>query len=43
MPSNFPERYASLLEPTLREPYHPGGMWLIRPDGYTAFSAKAGE
>ena len=37
------ERYASLLEPTLREPYHPGGMWLIRPDGYTVFSAKAGE
>ncbi len=43
MPSKFPERYANLLEPTLREPYHPGGMWLIRPDGYTALSAKAGE
>ena len=43
MPSNFAERYASLLEPTLREPYHPGGMWLIRPDGYTALSAKAGD
>jgi 2-polyprenyl-6-methoxyphenol hydroxylase-like FAD-dependent oxidoreductase len=43
MPSKFPERYASLLEPTLREPYHPSGMWLIRPDGYTALSAKAGE
>jgi FAD binding domain len=43
MPSKFPERHASLLEPTLRDPYHPGGMWLIRPDGYTALSAKAGE
>jgi 2-polyprenyl-6-methoxyphenol hydroxylase-like FAD-dependent oxidoreductase len=43
MPSNFPGRYVNLLEPTLREPYHPGGMWLIRPDGYTALSAKAGE
>jgi 2-polyprenyl-6-methoxyphenol hydroxylase-like FAD-dependent oxidoreductase len=43
MPSNFPERYANLVEPTLREPYHPSGMWLIRPDGYTALSAKAGE
>ena len=43
MPSNFPERYANLLEPTLREPYRPGGMWLVRPDGYTALSAKAGE
>ena len=43
MPSKFPERYANLVEPTPREPYHPGGMWLIRPDGYTALSAKAGE
>ncbi len=43
MPSNFPGRYVNLLELTLREPYHSGGMWLIRPDGYTALSAKAGE
>jgi 2-polyprenyl-6-methoxyphenol hydroxylase-like FAD-dependent oxidoreductase len=43
MPSNFPERYVNLLEPTLREPYRPGGMWLIRPDGYTALSVKTGE
>jgi 2-polyprenyl-6-methoxyphenol hydroxylase-like FAD-dependent oxidoreductase len=43
MPSNFLERYASLLEPTLRDPYHPGGMWLIRPDGYTALAAKEGD
>jgi 2-polyprenyl-6-methoxyphenol hydroxylase-like FAD-dependent oxidoreductase len=43
MPSNFPERYASLVEPTLREPYHPGGMWLIRPDGYTALAVKEGD
>jgi 2-polyprenyl-6-methoxyphenol hydroxylase-like FAD-dependent oxidoreductase len=43
MPSNFQERYTNLVEPTLREPYHPGGMWLIRPDGYTALSAKARE
>jgi hypothetical protein len=43
MPSNFPGRYADLLEPNLRKPYHPGGMWLIRPDGYTALSARAGE
>jgi 2-polyprenyl-6-methoxyphenol hydroxylase-like FAD-dependent oxidoreductase len=43
MPSNFPERYVNLLEPRLHEPYHPGGMWLIRPDGYTALSAKAGD
>jgi FAD binding domain len=43
MPSKFPERYASLLEPTLRDPYHPGGMWLIRPDGYTALAVKEGD
>jgi 2-polyprenyl-6-methoxyphenol hydroxylase-like FAD-dependent oxidoreductase len=43
MPSKFPQRYASLVEPKLREPYHPDSMWLIRPDGYTALSAKAGE
>jgi hypothetical protein len=43
MPSNFSGRYANLLEPTLRDPYHRGGMWLIRPDGYTALSAKAGD
>jgi hypothetical protein len=43
MSSNFPGRYVNLLEPTLREPYHPGGMWLVRPDGYTALSAKAVE
>ena len=43
MPSKFPERYASLLELRLRDPYHPGGMWLIRPDGYTALAAKEGD
>jgi hypothetical protein len=43
IPSMFPEPYANLLEPRLREPYQPGGMWLIRPDGYTALSAKAGQ
>ena len=43
MPSNFPQRYTNLLEPVLREPYHHGGIWLIRPDGYTALAAKAGN
>jgi hypothetical protein len=43
IPSKFPEPYANLLEPRLREPYHPGGMWLIRPDGYTALAAKEGD
>ena len=43
MPSNFSGRYANLLDPALRDRYHRDGMWLIRPDGYTALSAKAGE
>jgi hypothetical protein len=29
IPSKFPARYASLVEPRLGEPYHPGSMWLI--------------
>ena len=42
MPSNFAGTLRqSIFVPTLCEPYHPGGMWLIRPDGYTVFSAKA--
>ena len=43
MPSKFPERYGSLLEPKLRDPFHPGGMWLVRPDGYAALAAKQGD
>ena len=32
--------YSSRL---LRAPFHHGGMWLVRPDGYIALSAKAGD
>ena len=32
-----------LLEPAVRPPFAPGGMWLVRPDGYVAASAKAGD
>jgi hypothetical protein len=32
-------RYPNLLEPNLRTPFHPGGVWLVRPDGYTALAA----
>jgi 2-polyprenyl-6-methoxyphenol hydroxylase-like FAD-dependent oxidoreductase len=32
--------YADLLEPAVRPPFGAGGMWLIRPDGYTACVAK---
>ncbi len=43
MPADLLERYTNLLEPALREPYHPAGLWLIRPDGYVALAAKTGD
>lgn len=43
MPSGLLERYANVLEPHLYEPYSSGGMWLVRPDGYTALAATGGE
>jgi hypothetical protein len=43
MPGNLMEKNAKLLEPALRKPYHEGGIWLVRPDGYVALSAKAGS
>jgi 2-polyprenyl-6-methoxyphenol hydroxylase-like FAD-dependent oxidoreductase len=30
----------TLLDPELRPPLHDGGLWLVRPDGYLACSAK---
>jgi 2-polyprenyl-6-methoxyphenol hydroxylase-like FAD-dependent oxidoreductase len=35
--------YPKLLEPTLREPFHPDGLWLVRPDGYIALTAAAAD
>jgi hypothetical protein len=35
------EKYAEILEPTLRPPFRPGGLWLVRPDGYVALSEGA--
>jgi hypothetical protein len=32
-------QYPAILEPTLRKPYHDGGLWLVRPDGYVALAA----
>jgi 2-polyprenyl-6-methoxyphenol hydroxylase-like FAD-dependent oxidoreductase len=34
-------RYPQLLEPSVRKPYEDGGLWLVRPDGYIGFAAKA--
>lgn len=36
-------RFPELLEPTARAPFEPGGVWLVRPDGYVALSARRGE
>jgi hypothetical protein len=36
MPADLQNRYADLLEAMVREPFHAGGVWLVRPDGYVA-------
>jgi len=37
------EAFPQLLDPEFRAPFGPGGIWLVRPDGYLACSAKIGE
>jgi 2-polyprenyl-6-methoxyphenol hydroxylase-like FAD-dependent oxidoreductase len=37
------DRYASVLESSLRSPPDPKGMWLVRPDGYVAVVAKSDD
>ena len=34
-------RHPDLLEGEPRPPFEPGGMWLVRPDGYVAMAAGA--
>lgn len=29
--------YPSLFDPELRPPFEPGGIWIVRPDGYVGF------
>jgi 2-polyprenyl-6-methoxyphenol hydroxylase-like FAD-dependent oxidoreductase len=43
MPADLLPRYSDVLEPVVRQPYHAGGIWLVRPDGYTAVAAKSGD
>ena len=33
-------KFDDLLDPDIRPPLHRGGMWLVRPDGYTACVAR---
>jgi 2-polyprenyl-6-methoxyphenol hydroxylase-like FAD-dependent oxidoreductase len=35
--------YSQLLEPEVRHPFEDGGIWLVRPDGYVALTARAGD
>jgi 2-polyprenyl-6-methoxyphenol hydroxylase-like FAD-dependent oxidoreductase len=37
------EKFSELLEPEVRSPLHEEGMWLVRPDGYTACVAKSDD
>jgi 2-polyprenyl-6-methoxyphenol hydroxylase-like FAD-dependent oxidoreductase len=33
-------KFESLLDPDIRPPFHEGGIWLVRPDGYVACSSR---
>jgi 2-polyprenyl-6-methoxyphenol hydroxylase-like FAD-dependent oxidoreductase len=33
-------KYSNLLDPTLRQPFHQDGLWLVRPDGYVALATR---
>ncbi len=35
-------KYSAFVESTPRAPYVPGGLWIVRPDGYVALSTKSG-
>ncbi|MDD5199293.1 MAG: FAD-dependent monooxygenase [Terrimicrobiaceae bacterium] len=36
-------KYPNLVEPRVREPFEPGGIWLVRPDGYVAAAAATAD
>ncbi len=35
--------YPGVLDPKIRKPFHEGGLWLVRPDGYTALATAQGR
>jgi 2-polyprenyl-6-methoxyphenol hydroxylase-like FAD-dependent oxidoreductase len=39
----FARDHAALVDPTIRTPPDPNGIWLVRPDGYVAAVAWRGE
>ena len=40
--SEIVARYPGILDPNIRKPFHEGGLWLVRPDGYTALATGQG-
>jgi 2-polyprenyl-6-methoxyphenol hydroxylase-like FAD-dependent oxidoreductase len=43
MVTDLVARFNTLLDPEIRTPFRPGGIWLVRPDGYLACSADDSE
>ncbi len=41
--SSLLAKFADLLDTAVRPPLAAGGMWLVRPDGYTACAVKQGD
>jgi 2-polyprenyl-6-methoxyphenol hydroxylase-like FAD-dependent oxidoreductase len=41
--SDLLQVHPHLLEPTARPPFASGGLWLVRPDGYTACAVRDGD
>lgn len=37
------QHFSDLLELEIRPPFAPGGIWLVRPDGYVALAVKADD
>lgn len=37
------KKFRQILDPVLRPPFSPAGMWLVRPDGYVACSSSTAE
>jgi hypothetical protein len=38
-PPGLLEKYADIVETSVRQPINADGLWLVRPDGYVALSA----
>jgi hypothetical protein len=37
------KKFEGLLDPDLRPPFHDGGIWLVRPDGYVSCSSSKAD